>query len=208
MRTPLLLTAITALLAWQPTVAEACSTGSTSWSHTGSCGSYVPPSGTYAESKISSSNTFITTVDFTLSSSNVTSILAYNAGGVSGSGCSSSAYLTLDITSQPDNSDRFDGYAIYTDLPNPKKDLEDDSFWGDGFREESEVVALGTVSARSYYMKTYWDDQRTGYVSDRGAMLVQFAMSSQPWWGGDYNNCTTAAALQIYNTYLGCQGCV
>ena len=94
-------------------------------------------------------------------------------------------YLGLDIRSVRNalsSTDMMDvkEYAIATSLPNPKLDAENDDLEDlDDRNEESEVVALGTVSATTYWMSTIWDDYRTGGPYQNGEWRVQFHMSGQ-----------------------------
>lgn len=176
--------------------------GSTSWSYSDySNGSYVPKTGSFDDGNSTSSsspkNVYWSRITFKLDASNVLSIKDYNDGGYSG--CTANAYLTLDQAADPDSWDlEIDGYTVYSTLPNPKTDIEDNSFFGDN--DETEVTALGTVkSGTTYYMTSYWGDERDGGTSDSGLIKGQFAMSQKGWF--DYNNCMQAASVQIENSY-------
>jgi hypothetical protein len=184
----------------------------TSWSYSDySRGSYVPRSGNFIESAFSGGTatgyTYYSGVEFTFDSTNRSSILDYNNGGNNpGTACDNvQAFVTIDQAAVPDNDETLSARSISTNLPDPKTDLENDS-WFNTLEEEAEVVALGTVAASTFYfMDVYWDDYRTGYTSDRGQIQVQFAMSNQGF--SDYNNCTQSSAIQIINRYLGCVLC-
>lgn len=181
----------------------AADAGTTGWSYSNyTYGSYVPLSGTFRESI--SHGWYYTQVDFSFTATNVNSILDYNNGGDNpGTACDgSAAYVTLDVTDVPISDPELEGLnALYTysNLPNPKFDVEDD--WGTGpENEESEVVALGTVQAGvGYYFDTTWEDLRTGQAGHSGNIQVQFAMSNSGFL--DYNNCTTAGAVQVINPH-------
>ena len=178
--------------------------GTWNWSNSSySMGTYVPVSGFFMEGIQSGGPTgaiYTSTVYFTLDSYNVSSISNYNSGYGTGGTCyGNNAYLTLDITAVPDAWDlEIDAYVVYSNLPNPKYDIESDLF-SDPDHEESETVALGSVSATTYYMVTYWADERDGDANDGGDIQAQFAMSKLGL--SDYNNCVTANGVQIINPY-------
>jgi hypothetical protein len=56
-------------------------------------------------------------------------------------------------------------YSVSSTLPNPKTDIENNDLFGNR-NEESEVVALGSVSVGTYNMVTYWYDYRSGGPTD------------------------------------------
>lgn len=150
------------------------------------------------------SNWFTTTVNFNLDSYNVTNILDYNNGGdnpgdkADGLDC----YLTLDQSAIGQNPDDLEisASSIVSNLPDPKYDLESDD--ADPDLEESEVVALGSVSATSYYMRTAWNDSRDGGSTDGGTIQAQFAMSHQTVpIIGDYNNVIQSDVIQAFINY-------
>lgn len=179
--------------------------GTTGWSYTSyGNGSFVPLRGTFQEAVWTELSEIVNYVDFRFDTTNVTSIWDYNNGGDNpGSNCDNvQAYVTIDVTAVPAGSPEFENLNAvrqYSTLPNPKFDLEDD--WGTGPQnEESEVVALGTVQAGvDYYFDTVWEDLRGGFPGYNGDIYVQFAMSSLGY--SDYNNCTTAGAVQVINPY-------
>ncbi|MCW2276806.1 hypothetical protein [Heliophilum fasciatum] len=151
------------------------------WSYSDySHGSYVPKNGDISRTISSDKTYFITRVDFTLDSTNRTSILDYNNGGDNpGTSCDNKqAYLTLDQTAVPENTLDLEisASSVVSNLPNPKYDLEVNYVGIDN--DESEVVALGSVSAYSYYMRTAWNDYRDGGSLDGGKIQAQFAMSN------------------------------
>ena len=183
------------------------------WSYSDySKGSYVPKSGNFIESAYASSTSpsgylYYSGVDFYFDSFNRSNILDYNNGGNNpGTACDNvQAYVTIDQTAVPDNDETLSARSVSTNLPDPKTDLENDS-WTNTLEEEAEAVALGAVAAgQFYFMDVYWEDYRTGYVSARGQIQVQFGMSNEGW--SDYNNCTQSSAVQVIDRYLGCQGC-
>ena len=184
-----------------PAVAAA---GSTSWSYSNySNGGYVPLSGTFQ--KEMSGNYFTSRVSFRFDTYNRAQILDYNNGGDNpGTRCDyARAYVTLDQTLLPATQERLDAQVIVTTLPNPKADFEDDN--RDGYKEESEIVALGTVdTTTTYAMKTYWYDRRPTTGGYGGWLQAQFAMSKKGLI--DYNNCYTSGAVQITNYYSGFRG--
>jgi len=171
---------------------------SKTWSYyTYEHGSYVPLSGRMNSTfyNVSTKDYFITNVTFSLSNYNVIKIKDYNNGGdnpgevADGKNC----YFTLDVSSKSDSTDdKVEVTSIASTLPNPKYDIEDDNW--DNDPEESEVVALGTVSATSYKMTTYWHDFRTGYSGDSGRINAQFSMSAKGFF--DYNNVVQSDVLQ------------
>lgn len=147
--------------------------------------------------------------EFTLDEHNVENILKYNAGTHEAD--KKNLYLTLDVTNVPSSGsqDKMEAYLIYTSLPNPKEDYEDDKDDLDKLKEESEIVALGEVEATTYFMTTWWIDYRNGNATDKGQWQAQFAMSGQylgkdKIWVpsfGDYNNVTTARIVQATMEY-------
>lgn len=146
-------------------------------------------------------SSFITTqTTFSLDSTNVTSITDYNNGGDNpGTACDNkNGYLNLDMTAVPDNS--FDlevsAYSQSTTLPDPKFDLETD---GGVDNQESDVTALGQVSAQSYWAQTNWHDYRDGGSGDSGKFQAQFDISAKGW--SDYNVCVGSTAVQAIQPY-------
>jgi hypothetical protein len=180
--------------------------GTNNWYYSNySYGSYVPKSGTFTESVYIGQYgpTYQSKVEFGFDSTNLTSILDYNNGGDNpGTTCdNANAYVTVDMTAVANNTwgEKLDAYQVISTLPTPKYDLESDAF-SSSYNEESETVALGTIQAYRYYtMTTYRKDWRIGGTNDGGKIQVQFAMSKKGI--SDYNNCTTAGAVQIINPY-------
>ncbi len=87
----------------------------------------------------------------------------------------------MDIKNVPSKTlgyDMMDAYSIATSLPNPKTDLENNDPFGSR-NDEAEVIALGTVSAKSYYMSVMWYDYRSGGSSDNGTWYVNAEISSK-----------------------------
>ena len=125
-----------------------------SWNDTSYRGSYIPKTGWIQPTFYRYEYQYLakTHCEFTLDSYNVSNILKYNSGTHEAD--SKNLYFTVDVTNVPNGSiDQMDAYAIYTSLPNPKTDLENDDVLGDR-NEESEVVALGSVEASTYFMTT------------------------------------------------------
>jgi hypothetical protein len=173
--------------------------GEWGWSYSNySHGSYVPPSGTFSE--YCSNGDYVSTVTFEFDSNNVSSIIQYNQGNATVYCVNKDAYLTVDMSAVPQGIDlEIDAYLIYSNLPNPKYDLESDWMFSPDC-EESETVALGTVNASSYIMRTWWDDERDGDVNDGGNIQVQFGMSNKGVF--DYNNCAQSSpGPEVINSY-------
>lgn len=200
-----------------PASAVTSSTGALkSWNYGTSTtyGTYVPYTGnaqaTFYDTDGNGQNYAKTYCSFTLNSSNVSSIKSYN-NGTNSAEEGLNLYLTLDITNVPSTTngyDQMDAYAISTSLPNPKSDLENDDVFGSR-NEESEVTALGTVSAKTYSMSVMWYDYRNGDTNDNGKWQCQFCMSGQyvnvlgAWVpsNGDYNTVRQSSAIQATLTY-------
>ncbi len=181
--------------------------GTNGWSYGNyNNGSYVPRSGSFYE-HILSGDLYRTWVEFSFDSHNVTNILDYNNGGDNpgDTDCENkNAYVTVDVTAKV-TWDMLHAFVIYSNLPDFKPDVENDV--GTWRNEESDVVALGAVaSGVTYYMRTYWDDDRTCGAGESGNIEVQFSMSNTPWWTSDYNNCVTAGAVQVINSFGACKG--
>ncbi len=173
--------------------------GTWSWSNSGySMGSYVPISGSFSEDWYY--GIYESSVSFTLDASNVSSIITYNNGNGTGGTCyGDEAYLTIDMSADPDGLDlEIDANSIYSNTPNPKYDIETDWLFTPD-HEESETCVLGTVSATNYYMTTCWIDERDGGENDGGDILVRFSMSKEGVF--DYNNCVQSSENQILNPY-------
>lgn len=173
-----------------------------SWSYTNyDHGSYVPKTGSMTSSYVS--GTAYTNASFTLDSTNVTKIKEYN-NGTNSSYSGTYGYLTVDVSSiRSGDNDMMDAYAMASNLPDPKFDMENDDFFGTR-NEESEVVALGTVAAQSYYVKTSWNDLRSGGSTDNGKWQCQFSMSKKGI--SDYNTFVQSDVIQAtvkYGKYAG-----
>jgi len=164
-----------------------------------SWGTYVPRSGNFSESVTGGQYTCRTA--FRFDDANITSIKDYNNGGDNpGSRCDNArTYVTLDQVADGDGGrDGLDADLIVSTLPNPKYDYEDDN--GDGRDEESEAVALGSVTTSTQYaMRTYWNDRRKGGKEDGGVIEVAFTMSKKGF--SDYNTCQPPKEDQIHNRY-------
>lgn len=141
-----------------------------------------------------------TYLDFTLTTSNVTAITAFNNGTNSNWQGKPAAYFGMDTKNVPSSTfgnDMMDAYSIATSLPNPKTDLENNDIFGTR-NDEAEVVALGTVSATTYYMSVMWYDYRTGSSSDNGQWNVNCEISSKGV--SDYNVIQPSG----WNGWAGC----
>lgn len=178
--------------------------GNSSWSYRNySNGSYVPKSGNMNSSYSSVYPEAYTNVTFSLDSNNVQSIIEYNNGNNSVHQ-GKIAYLTVDVSSIRDGSeDKMDAYTIVSDLPDPKYDLENDDLFGTR-NEESEVVALGKVEAKNYYVITGWNELRDGSSGCSGHWNCQFAMSQKGI--SDYNNLTQSSRVQATINYGNTRG--
>lgn len=82
-------------------------------------------------------------------------------------------YYTMDISVNDDNDETvsaLDG-GIYTDLPDPYMEVEDDPIGGNGYNDEAEVVCQDPDSLEAetdYRVEATWD------VHDRGGTTFQF----------------------------------
>lgn len=169
-------------------------------------GKYVPPSGSISGRvgyQTGYDDIMTTEVEFTFDERSVEAIAAYNSGnGEHADAKGKNCYLTLDVTCVGDGTlDPFSAYAVYTDLPDPKIDMEDDDLLGNR-KEESEVTALGVIEEETYYMRTVWDDYRTG--DDTGEFQAQFSMSKKGVI--DYNNVVQSSVIQAILGFGGTAG--
>ena len=109
-------------------------------------------------------------------------------------------FFDFDVTSHRSGSENLSplsAYAVVTNIPNPKIDIEDDSGDAgssdtDSNYEESEVACLSPgslVAGKQYVMTTYWYDYRAGVENDSGWITVRPEMSHQfpSLPGGDLN---------------------
>lgn len=85
-------------------------------------------------------------------------------------------YPGMEIRDYSNGSlDNFSVYSIYTNLPNPVTDKEDDDFFGDR-NEEAEVTVLGPiVSGKIYNLTAYWDDYRNSSSSGNWAIKAELS---------------------------------
>lgn len=179
------------------------SAGTTSWDNTsGSMGAYVPATGTFTESV--TSGYYKSRVNFTPSSSNVSTVLSYTQGA--GAGCSgSAAYLTLTTEDKLTlvSYQALNASSVLTTLPNPKVSLQ--SLSGNTRKEISRVTAESTIQATTYYVETTWGDDRGSFKSgDQGSIYATFGMARLS--GGAYVNCATSSQPQITNAHSGMPG--
>ena len=144
---------------------------------------YVPSSGVhqteFKTNPVSKQPYVISMVDFTLNSANVTYIVNQNT--------TKSLYFGMQVRSVRDSGSvqRMDAYQVISSLPNPYYDLETNTGEG-GHRNEAEAIALGTVTAKTYWMNVYWNDYRQSTVKCSGGFKVTAEMSKKSIFG-EYN---------------------
>lgn len=151
-----------------------------SWNDTTYSASFIPLSGwaqptfyRYTQQPLAKTH-----CEFTLDEHNVSNILKYNAGTHEQD--SKNLYFTVDFRNVPEGSvDQMDAYTIYTSLPNPKLDYENDNENVDDRNEEAEIVALGEVEETNYFATAWWVDYRNGDDDDDGYWQVEFVMSGK-----------------------------
>ena len=182
------------------------------WSYSGyGAGQYVPRNGTATPTFFNRDSPGVnyvrTNVVFTLDDTNVSNILSYNEG-THPDAPNMNIFLGLDVRSwrnSNSNRDMMDAYIIFTNLPEAKRDLEnDDLFSFDNRNEEAEVVALGRVRNQSYYVSTLWYDHRSGGSNHDGQFRVQFHMSGQYLRvpiGGTYRNSNGDRFIDFFGDY-------
>ncbi len=176
---------------------------------------YVPLNGSYSERNISRSR-FVSRFSFKLDEVNVQEIHKYNDKTYQKKIISCfdlysmyrenylRGFFTVDVKANPHkgNSERLDAIFVSTNLPRPKKDLENDFLSAGWLKEESEIVALGKVRAgKKYYVKTYWKDKREKRGTHGGGIGINFAISIKGW--SDYNNCINSPITPLVNFYGG-----
>ncbi|TDT50756.1 hypothetical protein [Fonticella tunisiensis] len=96
-------------------------------------------------------------------------------------------YFTWDISNTNDYDETIDATGwLSTNLPNPKIDIEDDPWpFGNGYNDETEVVALSLVnSSTAYYVISQFEDKRNG--TSGGTIQTRACMSSKSITG-EYN---------------------
>ncbi len=164
--------------------------------------SFVPTMGCYYEDVYPEYGMLITEVLFKFDQISVDQVNRFKDGEISlpwfngRKGCSlggNNGYFTVDLTANPHagkNKQRLSAFKVDTNLPYPKKDIEDSTGWN-SVNEESEVVALGRLQANKwYYMVTYWIDNRKQDGPYGGVIGINFGISHQTFGNGyDYNNC-------------------
>ncbi len=161
-------------------------------------GSYVPLSGDFCVSTYTEeSQQLATCASFTLDTNNVNEILKYNIGeGAHSDAQGYDCFLTIDVTNVRHSTSSVDDLSatfVFTNLPNPKIDIEDDDLFGSR-NEESEVCVLGEVESNvGYHVTTIWDDHRD-FSGSQGRIQCQFAMSKHGVL--DYNNVITSSSVQ------------
>ena len=124
------------------------------WSSGNVTNNYVPPKGNSSticnSSATFSSTTATTEVTFKMSTTNLNLIRDYNIGSIL-----QGHFLFFGIDTKNYRNGTVDKMhaslkdKVYTNLPNPKKDVEDDNF--DGKNEEAEVVARDTMNSTTVY---------------------------------------------------------
>ncbi len=150
-----------------------------------------------------------TVASFQLDDENLEQLALYAAGeheGAPGKQC----YFTCDVTHIPHSEigvDQLSATILVSNLPNPKFDFESDGdLIDDGFYEESEVVALGTLEADTrYYMITVWDDFRDGTLIAQehqyGSIECCFGVSAKFPFIDEYSTIHYGTAVATH--YLG-----
>lgn len=114
-------------------------------------------------------------------------------------------HFTLDIANTDDYDETMDCVYIYSNLPNPKTDIEDDPFpFGNGYADEAEVVARDLVSAgKEYQMFAHFEDYRDENP-ETSTVEVNTAISEKSFTG-EYNTVNYAPMVQfsIGSKYAG-----
>ena len=96
-------------------------------------------------------------------------------------------YWGLDVTSHRKNNENvsdLSAYAVITNIPNPKIDIEDDELIFNN--EESEVICLSPenlIAGQQYRMITYWKDKRNGNNEGYIELSSEFSVKGS----SDYN---------------------
>lgn len=202
------------------TVNAFAATKSDDWNYSSySHGYYVPLSGsmtvkTYTES--SGKALIETHVTMNFSSTNASRIALYNEGSKDSKvheKCRGvKTYLTCDVSSVRKSGfkDFVNAKSVTSNLPNPKYDIENDNpatatdVTGDYYNEESETVALGKITNKSYYMNTIWDDWRNSTSGAAGKFQCQYGMSKKGLI--DYNTVITSDVIQSLVSYSSKKG--
>jgi len=119
-----------------------------------------------------------TLVDFQLNQSNVNAILSRNSQG---------HYFGIDLKCHrtvPTAARALNAQAITSDLPNLYIDFD-----GWPVQYEAEAIALGTVTARYYWVHVSWDDNRLGtHQTANNEIHLQAEISQWAGWPiNEYN---------------------
>lgn len=132
-------------------------------------------------------NRIHTTLEFSYSTTHANMIAEYNENGyyiVEGGETilmAQHAYAGVDIKAArcSGNIDNIEAdHVMFTDLPNPKTDLENNDFVLDMIDDEAEVVALGTIEAnKDYTFRVRWIDHRSGGNDTDGRWVVNAELS-------------------------------
>lgn len=204
-----------ALILQLSTVTSFAASKTSSWSYSNdNYGTYVPRSGNMKASTYKNDMYYIKTkVTMTFTSANASSIALYNQGSTSSKvheKCrGKKTYLTCDVSSVRNSGfkDYVNAVKVYSTLPNPKYDMENDNpatstgVTGDYYNEESETVALGKITAKTYTMETDWADWRNSTSASAGKFQCQFGMSKKGV--SDYNTVIISSAIQATINYSG-----
>ena len=119
------------------------------------------------------------TIDMWFTQDNIDEIIAINEG-IRG------WYFDVDVTSHREDVDdlsEMSAYAIVTNIPNPKIDIENDKGQDEDTDDNYEESEVGCMSSRSlvadqkYIVATYWFDYRNGDNTDDGHFTTTFEMA-------------------------------
>lgn len=145
-------------------------------------GSYSPYKGTTIERMVVESPTLATfsfDTYFTFNTNIVNKLADYRNNN--------NYHFTLDVANTNDYDKTMDANYVYTTLPNPKMDLEDDPWpFGNGYKDEAEVVARDLVSANvEYTMYAHFRDHRN--VNPTSSQVDITGAISEKSLLGEYN---------------------
>lgn len=150
-----------------------------------------------------SDNTVKSTVDFWFTQANINEI-------VRRSQFSWPEYFDFDVTSHRsggnDAQSPLSAYAVLTNMPNPKLDIESDLLTDENY-EESEAACLSPnsfVAEKKYIMVTYWHDFRNGAANDSGWITATPEMSRYLPIGEDLN--TSVSGKGTISMSYGAEG--
>jgi hypothetical protein len=163
-------------------------------------GTYSPNKGTFKERIVVESATdsyFSFDAYFTFNQNIVSNLSNYKNND--------NKYFTMDIANTNDRDTSMDAVYVYTTLPNPKVDLEDDPYpLGNNYHDEAEVVAQDLVSTNTQYtMYAHFEDLRRIHPSTSKVQLNS-GLSTRSITG-EYNtrNYYPLCEFNITSTYQG-----